>query len=194
MGYSTIIPKFGYCKFMYHLSDDNIDKLFSSLKDLEREPDAMLWSEISQQLPNSGFLSWGAKHFNIYYAAAGISALLVFFFASLSQSPKQTGKLRSLTTYKKIDSSTLVISEPEEKKITNNTPVIKEKKNIIVADTAKTTEDLVTPIKPIEVPEPVKLKAVDSIPVKTKAKKIVTIVRRDTLRVMDTVSVKRKRK
>lgn len=181
---------------MYHLSDDNIDKLFGSLKDLEREPDAMLWSEISQQLPNSGFLSWGARHFNIYYAAAGISALLVFFFVSLNQSPKQTGKLRSLTTYKKIDSSTLVVSEPEEKKILNpnNAPVIKEKKNIIVADTTEATESLVTPIKPIDVPEPVKLKAVDSLPVKTKAKKIVTIVRRDTLHVKDTVSVKRKRK
>jgi hypothetical protein len=174
---------------MYHLSDDNLDKLFGSLKDLEREPDAALWSDISAKLPGKGFFNWGKGHFNIYYAAAGLASLVLLFFVIVDTSPKQTGQRRSLVKVRKLEDTTAKITPSES---SNRTEPKKQSNAIVNED-----DDLLVPI-PVEpkdtVAPVVEVKKVDSLPVQIKPKKIVRIVRRDTVRVQDTVRVKRRKK
>lgn len=191
------------------LTDEQLDNFYRGhLLSSEMEPPKEVWATISKDVARNNFLAFGWKNFNIYqviFLGALLLCILYFLFVSKT-TPDQsypTGKKDQPTSQNATVVDTISkVASPETKtsKITSNKTVPSvRKKSAITSTTVQTKETVIQDSLPTEQKEtPVELPAVTTTVAqpeeKPKPKKIITIIKRDTVTINDTLSVRRKRK
>jgi hypothetical protein len=207
---------------MGKLTDDELEKLFQDhLLGFEKEPSKEVWPLLAKDVARNNFLKFGWKHFNIYQTVVLTLILLlgIIYFTqkteqTISSEQKKTSlpqtfpvtidSLSKIEKGKKTDTKNT--NQNELLKIeSNNRPIkstkdkstfLKEQKSEVRKEKGNLTDSSSVIYEPSNTEQPQEIintetKKKEEIP---KIKKIITVIRRDTILVKDTVSVKRKKK
>jgi hypothetical protein len=194
---------------MRKLTDEQLENIFrKSLLEYDKEPSENSWPILKKKVSRNNFLKFGWKHFNIYQTAFFLSILILSFFYFTSSSPttkntetKNTnpvnpGSTATDTLYKEEPIQPTLKKEIESKK---NAPLIKNKyrKNTLPkSDSISVLPDPIESTIPLE--KTSDLKENNTIIEKKtdppKPKKVITLIKRDTLILKDTVNIRRKKK
>ncbi|MCU0430255.1 MAG: hypothetical protein MUF42_09810 [Cytophagaceae bacterium] len=174
-------------------------ELFKPLQDLESDPDPELWAELSASLPVRTFMHWGPGHFNIFYLS-GILAGALLLFVLFQPKPTQLRDISPINTDSvsvpfqqrdETDSANQTLPAREQsyqdiRHISNNTPNTSSETKIPDSSSSATNRphqaDTVKKVMDSAATGPV-----------VKPKKVIRIIKRDTLHVKDSVGIKKRR-
>ncbi len=183
---------------MGKLTDDQIDKLFQDhLHGFEKESPVDSWPTLKKEVARRNFFSFGWKHINIYQILFVLSAFLILFY--LMTIPNSHGTLQKSTDNpaptsiaKDSVESFAITKNSTLKEENSSTTKIKSRRNQkILIEKESVNDSLLLPPTPlVSDNEPSVVKNTEP----KKEKKIITVIKRDTLIIKDTLKIKRRRK
>lgn len=191
---------------MSKLTDQQLDDIFRGhLLDLEKELPADSWSVLSKEVARNNFLKFSWKSFNIFYVAgiAAVSISTVVYFAvskpSISNVVPPAEKNIPLLQDTITSQEQPIVSKVEESQIQNPEPVINTKgtnsSSLVLSPeplTSASAKDTISIVaEPISIPVPEIKNTEPGKEELPKTKKIITVIKRDTVRIKDTVNLKR---
>lgn len=187
---------------MGKLTDDQFDKIFrEKLIGFEKSPNNGLWLNISKSIAKNNFLKFGWNHSNIFFtiATSVIFISSITYFISQRQQNKEIKPIINkekiiintdtiLKQSKKINEDNLSNKKINKIKVNDNStlPIIKNKFNKVISEDSSAIIRTYS-IDNVEKKEP-------QVENKQIQKKIITLIKRDTIRVTDTVTVKKFRR
>lgn len=192
---------------MSKLTDQQLDDLFfGHLRDLEKDPPNGSWPLLAKNVAKNNFLKFGWKHFNIFYVAAITTVVLssVIYFVLSTSTPEtskqnQPGMITDSTNLEIINNTTP--PETTGEKLPESTPEQKTQHKLPFQDSTIQVSDplseehpndsIIRPTAPVIDYTPELQIETDKKEEAPKPKKIITIVKRDTVRIKDTVKTER---